>query len=50
MFAIDAYPRRWSAAAVAAAFTLPPETRQTVDGWARLLDGLHDAISDVVLA
>jgi hypothetical protein len=46
--ALDRYEHRWSAAAVAAACTLPETTRDSVLGWASLLDRLDDAIRDVI--
>lgn len=47
-YAIDRYTNRWSAAAIAAACTLPETTRSGVLEWAELLDRLDDAIRDAV--
>jgi hypothetical protein len=41
---LNTHPRRWSAAAVAAALTLPPDACPTVREWGALIDRLDDGI------
>jgi hypothetical protein len=47
LYVLRTYPRRWSAAAVAAVLALP-EVRSTDDEWIALLDQLDDLIRDAV--
>lgn len=47
-YLIRGYPLRWSAAALAAALTLPADHCGSVEAWARLLDRLDDAIRAIV--